>query len=95
MNAHECMHAEVRGRVQGVGYRYFVFQQARSLGLSGWVRNLHDGRVEVWAEGPRRALEELAAALRSGPPTADVQACQLEWQPASGEFAAFEIWPTA
>lgn len=91
----ERMTALVSGGVQGVGFRYFVWQQARNLALTGWVRNLHSGSVEVVAEGPRPALEQLAAALRSGPPMAEVQDCQLGWQPASGEFDKFEITFTA
>lgn len=95
MSALERMTALVRGGVQGVGFRYFVCQQARALGLTGWVRNLHSGRVEVLAEGSRPALEQLAAALRSGPAMADVQECQLDWLAASGEFSTFEITFTA
>lgn len=89
--APERMTALVSGGVQGVGFRYFVWQQARNFALTGWVRNLHSGHVEVLAEGPRPALEQLAAALRSGPPMAEVQHCQLSWLPASGEFDKFEI----
>lgn len=87
----ERMAAIVRGGVQGVGFRYFVWQQARSLGLTGWVRNLMNGNVEVLAEGSRLHLEQLAAALRSGPPAADVKACDVEWLPANGEFAGFDV----
>ncbi|MCW5873066.1 MAG: acylphosphatase [Anaerolineales bacterium] len=95
MKAQQRMTAHVSGGVQGVGFRYFVWHQARALQLTGWVRNLHDGSVEVLAEGPLPALEQLAAALRSGPPMADVQGCQLAWLPASGEFSKFEITFTA
>ncbi len=87
----ERMAAVVRGGVQGVGFRYFVWQQARSLGLTGWVRNLLNGTVEVQAEGNRPHLEQLAAALHSGPPAADVKECLIEWLPASGEFAGFDV----
>ena len=57
----------VSGRVQGVGFRAFVVEAARGLGLSGWVRNLSDGRVEAFAEGEEASLERLAAALARGP----------------------------
>ena len=57
----------VAGRVQGVGFRYFVARTARGLGLSGYVRNLPDGTVEVAASGDRAALESLAALLEKGP----------------------------
>ncbi len=57
----------VRGRVQGVGFRYFVERHAGELGVTGYARNLDDGRVEVYAAGPRNAVDELARMLRQGP----------------------------
>lgn len=57
----------VSGRVQGVGFRYFVVERARSLGLVGWTLNREDGSVEVQARGPADALAGLEAALRAGP----------------------------
>ena len=57
----------ITGRVQGVGYRYFTVRAARELGLSGWVRNLRDGRVEVLAVGVHRKLSDLEGELRVGP----------------------------
>jgi acylphosphatase len=63
---------EVQGRVQGVGFRWFVREQARALGLAGWVRNLPSGNVELVAAGEMEALHRLAAALRAGPPGARV-----------------------
>ncbi len=63
----------VLGRVQGVGFRYFVFATARGLGLRGWVRNLRDGSVEVQAVGEPRAMQLLEAALREGPGHARVE----------------------
>lgn len=63
----------MRGRVQGVGYRYFVEHAANSLGLTGWVRNLDEGDVEVYAAGNAAQLSELAGLLRKGPPWADVR----------------------
>jgi acylphosphatase len=62
------LHAIVHGRVQGVGFRYFVLSHARSLRLVGTVRNLADGSVEVYAEGERAALAHLERDLRRGPP---------------------------
>lgn len=64
----------VTGRVQGVGYRYFVLREAERLGLAGFARNLPDGGVEVVAEGPEEALGELEARLRRGPSFASVAA---------------------
>lgn len=63
----------VSGTVQGVGFRFFVQHKARELGLSGWARNLGDGRVEVYAVGSPKALSDLAAALHVGPRMADVR----------------------
>lgn len=57
----------VSGRVQGVGFRYYAQDEARELGLRGWVRNLADGRVEAQAAGPAEAIARFAAALRRGP----------------------------
>ena len=58
----------VSGRVQGVGYRWFAEERAKTLGLTGWARNLDDGRVEVYAVGRPAQLDTLAAALHKGPP---------------------------
>lgn len=66
----------VRGRVQGVGYRYFARRNAQALGLSGFVRNLPDGSVEVVAEGGEDALASLERALREGPAFAAVDSCE-------------------
>jgi acylphosphatase len=68
------LHVIVRGRVQGVGYRWFVREAARDLRIAGWVRNRPDGSVEVAAEGTPEALAELRAALADGPPGAAVAA---------------------
>jgi acylphosphatase len=62
----------VSGMVQGVGYRWFVARHARSLGLSGYARNLPDGRVEVVVQGPEGALPDLEQLLRDGPANAKV-----------------------
>ncbi len=63
----------ISGSVQGVGFRYFVLEKATSLGLTGWARNLSDGRVEVYATGPASRLNDLAAALHMGPRGAHVR----------------------
>jgi len=63
----------VRGRVQGVGFRYFVEQAANGLGLRGWVRNVDDGSVEVYAAGTAEQLSELAGLLHKGPRWAEVR----------------------
>ncbi len=66
----------VSGRVQGVGFRYFTEDRARLEGLSGYVRNLADGRVEVGAEGDLEAVQRFERAIRRGPPGARVDACE-------------------
>jgi acylphosphatase len=68
------MHVEVVGAVQGVGFRWFIREQARTLHVGGWVRNREDGAVEVAARGEPGALEALRAAVQSGPLGAHVTA---------------------
>ena len=88
---HERLHTVVRGHVQGVSFRYYTQERALALGLSGWVRNLRDGAVEVTAEGPRAALDEFLTFLRRGPVAARVAEVQSDWSAASGEFSLFDI----
>jgi acylphosphatase len=84
--------AVVRGRVQAVGFRYFVVGEARRMGVHGFVRNLYDGRsVEVVAEGQRADLEALLVRLREGPPGAHVDAVDTEWMLALGNFRGFGV----
>lgn len=83
--------AVVRGRVQGVGYRWFVREEASRLGLAGWVRNRADGAVEVWAEGRSGALDSLLAALQAGPRGAHVTGIEATRGPAEGMDTGFEI----
>ncbi len=68
----------IRGRVQGVGYRYWAVGQARALGLRGWVRNRRDGSVEVVATGAANALDMFIAACRRGPRAARVVSVDIE-----------------
>jgi acylphosphatase len=70
----------VAGQVQGVGYRWFVARHARGLGLTGYARNLGDGRVEVVASGDESALSELELLLRRGPANAQVSGVEREDQ---------------
>lgn len=83
--------AIVSGDVQGVGFRAFVGQQARTLRLSGWVRNLLDGSVALEAEGQREALEALAQHLHRGPPGSIVAQVRLVWSAAQGWDRGFEV----
>jgi acylphosphatase len=73
----------VSGMVQGVGFRWFVARHARSLGLSGYARNLPDGRVEVVVSGPERVLPDLEELLRTGPAYAQVEKVERSDQPAA------------
>lgn len=89
----ERVHLEaiVTGHVQGVGFRYHVLQQARALGLAGFVRNRWDGAVEVVAEGDRAEVSELLAYLQVGPSSAWVKGVETDWQAATGQFDSFEV----
>jgi acylphosphatase len=81
----------VRGRVQGVAFRFATADEAESLGLKGWVRNLSDGGVEIVAEGPRPQLELLAAWAHEGPRMARVTEVSEEWSEFKNEFKGFRI----
>jgi len=81
----------IKGRVQGVGYRYATLDQARALGLSGWVRNTHDGDVELLAEGDEERLHRLVTWCHAGPRGALVVDVEQHWLPATGEFDGFRI----
>ena len=89
------LHAIIKGQVQGVGFRFFVRQQAQIIGAVGWVRNLANGDVEVMAEAARPALEKLLIALLEGPPGSQVSDIQSEWRGATGEFSGFAVKSTA
>jgi acylphosphatase len=90
MNREAARRWLIGGRVQGVGFRFFVQHQAAALGLAGWARNLDDGRVEVYAVGPPKKLDELAAALHQGPRMADVRSVE-QHEEAVQNLAAFSI----
>ena len=82
----------VRGRVQGVGFRWFVLQAARAEGLSGWVRNVADGSVEALASGDAAALARFRDALASGPPRSRVETVEESAADGAGvEPGRFEI----
>lgn len=85
------LHAIVHGLVQGVNFRFYTERQARRLGLRGHVRNRADGTVEVVAEGPRRAVEELYTWLHSGPPMAEVREVEATWGAPTGSEVTFEV----
>lgn len=83
--------AVVHGRVQGVGFRYFVLEVASGLGLVGWVANDPDGSVRCVAEGRRADLETLLASLRIGPLGGRVDDVEANWGPARGSFERFTV----
>jgi len=83
----------VSGMVQGVGYRFFTQRVAEELNLSGWVRNLSDGRVQAEAEGPRPRVEELLARLRVGPRLSSVTDVTVTWKAAGGAARGFLVKP--
>jgi acylphosphatase len=81
----------IRGRVQGVGYRYFVSREAQSLGIAGFARNLADGVVEVVAEAAHEALAAFEARLREGPAFASVASVDRTPIPPRGAERGFHI----
>ncbi len=83
--------AVVRGRVQGVGFRYFVLEEANRLGVGGWVANEPDGSLRCVAEGRRAQLETLLGLLRSGPRGAWVEDVEATWGPAAGDLHRFSV----
>jgi len=85
------VHIVVHGMVQGVGFRYFVLRHATRLGLTGWVRNLFSGEVELEAEGERCMLEELIRELKVGPRSAYVKDLKIDWRDFKNRFQDFEI----
>lgn len=92
---HEVWGVRVRGRVQGVGYRDACVEQARRLGVTGWVRNRSDGSVEVEMHGTVAQLNALARWLADGPPFAEVRNVALQAQPTTTTACpSFERLPT-
>ena len=92
MQERKALRAVVSGIVQAVGFRQFVILRARGLGLTGYVRNGDDGQsVEVVAEGPAAALEELVQSLRKGPFLSRVDDVQVSWSDETGEFERFNV----
>jgi acylphosphatase len=81
----------VSGMVQGVGFRYFALTNARTAGVTGFVKNRRDGSVEVVAEGPREALERLVRDVSEGPRRGLVRDVQVDWSEYAGEFDSFEV----
>ncbi len=87
----KAISARIIGRVQGVGFRYFVLGRARSLNVCGFVRNREDGSVEVHAEGEEKQLKDLILFLRQGPTGSRVDQCDVAWQPYQKRCDTFEV----
>jgi acylphosphatase len=85
-------HLIIAGRVQGVGFRFYMERKARELGVTGWVRNRRDGSVEAVVQGTTGAVEAMIAWARRGPPSAVV--AEVRVTDASGDYAAFDTRPT-
>jgi acylphosphatase len=84
-------HVLVTGDVQGVFFRSGTRNQANLLNLTGWIRNLSDGRVEVVAEGQKDDVEAMVEFCRKGPPGARVDDVEITWEKPTGNFKEFEI----
>lgn len=88
------LHIFYSGRVQGVGFRYTAQETAQRLGLSGWVRNRRDGRVQVLAEGDEPTLNAFILAMQNGPLGPNIRHAEITWHDATGEFVSFTIHAT-
>lgn len=85
------IHCFIAGRVQGVSYRAHAQREAMHLGLSGWVRNCPDGRVELVAEGEQETLQQLVSWCHQGPPAARVTEVEIRWEADTGAYHVFDI----
>jgi acylphosphatase len=81
----------VKGVVQGVGFRYFIWREAERLGLTGYAKNLFNGDVEIFAEGRKKFLEELLRKAKSGPTGAYVTQTKVEWLDFQNKFDNFAV----
>ena len=84
-------HLFISGWVQRVGFRYWTRSQASKLGLTGWVRNLPNGKVEAVFQGPKERVEEMVEKCRKGPVWTGDNQVEVEWKKANKEFSEFEI----
>lgn len=84
-------HVFISGFVQGIGFRFFTIIHARKVGVSGFVKNLRDGRVEVVAEGELENVKAFIKCLREGPPGANVIGVDVNWEKYKGKFSDFAV----
>ncbi len=85
------VHIIVSGQVQGVFFRDYTQKKAQSLGITGWVKNLPDGKVEIVLEGEKERINQMINWIKVGPPLAKVTNLEIEWQKCQEEFDHFEI----
>jgi len=85
------LHVIISGKVQGVFFRHFTKKRASALGLSGWVRNTADKKVEAVFEGRRDTLQKMLQFCKRGPPGATVERVEETWGNATGEYAGFTV----
>jgi acylphosphatase len=85
------VHVFISGNVQGVGYRQFVKQNARKLGLTGWVRNTEDGGVEAVLQGEEAMITVMIEQCKKGPFLAEVEHCGFEWEEGEETYTEFKI----
>ncbi len=93
-NENQRLHVIIKGIVQGVGFRFFVYQHGTILKLRGWVRNCINGDVETLAEGSRQDLDYLLEKLKEGPEMAQVIETKVDWQLYKGDLPVFTVLPT-
>ena len=86
-----AVHLIARGRVQGVGFRYFVRDKASRYGIKGWVRNCSDGSVEIHAEGQKESMDEFMAAVKEGPLFGHVSDVEIEKVEPKNIYSGFSI----
>ena len=82
---------KITGKVQGVGFRYFVLRQAQELGITGWVSNKPNGDVEAFAQGEKADLERFIAKVKEGPSFSRVEDVSLNWVNEADKYFGFEI----
>ena len=84
-------HVFITGFVQGVGYRGFIREKARKLGLTGWVKNLADNRVEAIFQGPKEQIDQIIKICEKGPFLSEVKDMEVVWENINEDFESFEI----
>lgn len=83
--------ATIYGKVQGVGFRYFVLENSKLVNVTGWVRNRFNGTVEIVSEGKKSNLEEFLTILNQGSSSSNISKVEVEWLDTSNEFSSFKI----